>query len=62
MSATKWTSRLLTVCASIALILPIAGSAQSLSQVLNAEKQRTKLAQESQQRIDAVVDDNKGHD
>lgn len=57
MSATKWTSRLLSVCASCALILPLVGSAQSLSQVLNAEKQRTKLAQESQQRIDAVVDD-----
>ena len=57
MSATKWTSRLLSVCASCALIVPLAGSAQSLSQVLNAEKQRTKLAQESQQRIDNIVDD-----
>ena len=57
MSATRWTSRLLTICASIAMIVPLVGSAQSLSQVLDAEKQRTKLAQQSQQNIDKVVDD-----
>jgi predicted RNase H-like nuclease (RuvC/YqgF family) len=57
MSATKWTSRLLTAGATIALVFPLAGSAQSLSQVLTAEQQRTRLAQESQQRIDAVVAD-----
>ena len=57
MSATKWTSRLLTAIASTALLAPAVGSAQSLNQVINAEKQRTKLAQESQQRIDQVVDD-----
>jgi len=57
MSATKWTSRLVLACASFAMVMPVVGSAQSLNQVLNAEKQRTKLAQESQQRIDAVVDD-----
>jgi hypothetical protein len=57
MSATKWTSRLLLVSATCALIAPLAGSAQSLSQVLNAEQQRTKLAQESQKRIDNIVDD-----
>jgi len=57
MSSTKWTSRLLVVCASCALITPLVGSAQSLNKVLNTENQRTKLAQESQQRIDKVVSD-----
>jgi hypothetical protein len=57
MSATKWTSRLLTICACFAIIVPLVGSAQSLSKVLDAEKQRTKLAQQSQQNIDKVVDD-----
>jgi hypothetical protein len=57
MSATKWTSRLLTICACFAIIVPLVGSAQSLSKVLDAEKQRTKLAQQSQQNVDKVVDD-----
>jgi hypothetical protein len=57
MSFTKWTSRLLVVCASCAIIAPLVGSAQSLDKVLNTENQRTKLAQGSQQRIDNVVDD-----
>jgi len=57
MSSTKWTSQLLVVCALSAMTIPLVGSAQSLDQVLNAENQRTKLAQASQQRIDAVVDD-----
>jgi hypothetical protein len=57
MSATKWTSRLLVLCASSALLMPLVGSAQSLSNVLDAEKQRTKLAQQSQQKIDTIVDD-----
>jgi len=39
------------------MTIPLVGSAKSLNQVLNAENQRTMLAQESQQRIDAVVDD-----
>jgi hypothetical protein len=56
MSSTKWTSRLLVVAAAGALTLPIVGSAQSLNKVINAENQRTKLAQESQQRIDSTVD------
>ena len=56
MSSTKWTSRLMAVAAAGALAMPLVGSAQSLNQVINAENQRTKLAQESQQRIDAVVD------
>ncbi len=57
MSSTKWTSQLLVVCALSAMTIPLVGSAKSLNQVLNAENQRTMLAQESQQRIDAVVDD-----
>ncbi len=57
MSSTKWTSQLLVVCALSAMTIPLVGSAQSLDQVLNAENQRTKLAQASQQRIDGVVDD-----
>ncbi len=57
MSSTKWTSHLAAVCASAALIAPVVGSAQSLNDVINAENRRTQLAQESQQRIDAVVDD-----
>ncbi len=57
MSSTKWTSQLLVVCALSAMTTPLVGSAQSLDQVLSAENQRTKLAQESQQRIDTVVDD-----
>ncbi len=57
MSSTKWTSRLVAICASFALIAPMVGSAQSLNDVISAEKRRTKIAQESQQRIDAVVGD-----
>jgi len=57
MSSTKWTSRVVAICASAALIAPMLGSAQSLNDVIKAEKRRTKLAQESQTRIDAVVDD-----
>ncbi|MDP6436532.1 MAG: DUF3450 domain-containing protein [Gammaproteobacteria bacterium] len=57
MSSAKWISRLVAVSAAIALTAPLAGSAQSVDQVLNAEKQRTRLAQESQQRIDGVVSD-----
>jgi hypothetical protein len=57
MSATKWTSRLLVLCASSALITPLVGSAQTLNQVLDAESQRTKLAQQSQKNIDSIVDD-----
>jgi hypothetical protein len=54
MSSTKWTSRLLVIGVSIAM-LPLVGSAQSLDTVLKVEHQRTRLAQESQQKIDAVV-------
>jgi len=57
MSSTKWTSQLLAIVACFAMMVPLVGSAQSLSKVLDAEKQRTKLAQQSQQNIDKVVDD-----
>ena len=57
MSSTKWTSRLAAVCVSIALIAPMVGSAQSLNDVISAEQRRTTLAQQSQQKIDAVVAD-----
>lgn len=53
----KFTSRILTVfCAGVVGIL-IAGaaSAQQLNQVLNQGERRIQLAQESQQRVDAVV-------
>jgi hypothetical protein len=46
----------MVVAAAGALTMPLVGSAQSLNQVINAENQRTKLAQESQQRVDAVVE------
>jgi hypothetical protein len=55
MSSTKWTLRLLVIGVSVAM-LPLVGSAQSLDTVLKVENQRTRLAQESQQKIDAVVD------
>lgn len=54
MSSTKWTSRF-AVALFAAALTPLAGSAQSLSDVLSAERQRTRLAQESQDRIDDVV-------
>lgn len=57
MSSTKWTSRLVAACALVAFAAPVVGSAQSLTDVLSAETGRTKLAQESQQRIDKVVGD-----
>ncbi|MBT8421571.1 MAG: DUF3450 domain-containing protein [Gammaproteobacteria bacterium] len=57
MSSTKWISRLVAVSASVALVAPVIGSAQSVNDILNAEKRRTRLAQESQQRIDSVVDE-----
>jgi len=57
MSSTKWISGLAIACAAVTLTVPVAGSAQALNDVLSAERQRTKLAQESQKRIDKVVDD-----
>jgi len=48
--------RLLAGGAVLALALPVTGISQSVDDVLAKQQQRTKLAQESQQRIDAVVD------
>ena len=45
----------MAVTAVTAISLPLAGLAQSLDQIMNAQKGRTRLAQESQERIDAVV-------
>ena len=45
----------MVVCAAGAISLPLAGFGQSLKQVLNAQQGRTRLAQESQERVDAVV-------
>jgi hypothetical protein len=41
--------------AAMAVSLPLIGSSQSLNEILNRQQGRTKLAQESQQRIDNVV-------
>jgi len=57
MSSTNWISGLAIACAAATLAVPVVASAQSLNDVLGAERQRTKLAQESQKRIDKVVDD-----
>jgi hypothetical protein len=46
----------LLVGASVAIALPLVGSAESLDKVLNVESQRTRLAQESQEKIDSIVD------
>jgi hypothetical protein len=54
MRSIKWTSRLLVLGVSV-VMLPLVGSAESLDQVLKVENQRTRLAQESQQKIDGIV-------
>jgi len=41
--------------AVIAVLLPLTGTVQSLEQVLSSQERRTRLAQESQQRVDSVV-------
>jgi hypothetical protein len=41
--------------AAVAIALPLLGSSQSLEQILQRQQGRTKLAQESQERIDNVV-------
>jgi predicted RNase H-like nuclease (RuvC/YqgF family) len=55
MSPNNWKSWLVATGAVLALVLPLTGSTQSLDQVLNAETARTRIAQESQERIDRVV-------
>jgi len=55
MSPINWRSWIVVASAVGAVSLPLAGWAQSLDQVLNAQQGRTRLAQESQGRIDTVV-------
>ncbi|MFQ5634411.1 MAG: DUF3450 domain-containing protein [Gammaproteobacteria bacterium] len=55
MSPINWKSWIVAVLAATAVSLPLIGSSQSLDQILQKEQARTRLAQESQQRIDRVV-------
>ena len=55
MSPFNWRSWIVAVSAAAAVSLPLAGFSQSLNQVLDAQQGRTRLAQESQERIDGVV-------
>jgi hypothetical protein len=55
MSPFNWRSCFVAVSAAAAVTLPLAGFSQSLNQVLDAQHGRTRLAQESQERIDGVV-------
>ena len=55
MSPINWKSWLVAGMAATAIALPLAGSSQSLDQILKEQKGRTRLAQESQERIDSVV-------
>jgi hypothetical protein len=55
MSPFNWRSCFVAVSAAAAVTLPLAGFSQSLNQVLEAQHGRTRLAQESQERIDGVV-------
>ena len=55
MSPFNWKSWIVAISAAVAVSLPLAGSAQSLDQVLKAQQGRTRLAQESQERVDSVV-------
>lgn len=55
MSPYNWKSWFVTAVAATAVTLPLLGSSQSLNQILQKQQGRTKLAQESQERIDSVV-------
>ena len=55
MSPINWKSWLVVAMAAMAVSLPLIGSSQSLNEILNKQQGRTKLAQESQERIDNVV-------
>jgi hypothetical protein len=55
MSPFKRKSWVVALWAATAVSLPLAGSSQSLAQVLQAQQKRTRLSQESQQRIDQVA-------
>jgi TolA-binding protein len=55
MSPNNWKSWLVAAFAATAVFLPLSGTTQSLEKVLKGEEGRTRLAQESQERIDQVV-------
>lgn len=55
MSPTFWKAWLVAGMAATAIALPVAGSAQSLDQILQGQQTRTRLAQESQERVDNVL-------
>lgn len=55
MSPTFWKAWLVAGMAATAIALPVAGSAQSLDQILQGQQARTRLAQESQERVDNVL-------
>lgn len=55
MSPFNWRPWIVAVIGATTVSLPFTGIAQSLDQVLNAQQGRTRLAQESQERIDGVV-------
>ena len=55
MSPTNWKSWLVAVMVATVVSVPLSGSSQSLDQVLKGQQGRTRLAQESQERIDQVV-------
>lgn len=55
MSPINWKSCFVAALVAMAVSLPLVGSTQALEQVLSAQERRTRLAQESQERIDGVV-------
>ena len=55
MNVMKRSSCLLAGCATAAVALSLAARAQSLNDVIGVQQNRTKLAQESQQKIDTTV-------
>ncbi|MDG1462184.1 MAG: hypothetical protein P8R04_01330, partial [Gammaproteobacteria bacterium] len=57
MNLTHSRFRLLAGGVIFALAYPVAGISQSVDDVLAKQQSRTKMAQSSQQKIDAVVDD-----
>jgi hypothetical protein len=60
MSPTNWKFWLVAILAAPAILLPLSGSSQALEQILNAQQNRTRLAQESQETIDQVVKKTRG--
>lgn len=57
MSPINWKTCFVAVSVAVAISLPLVGSTQALEQVLSAQERRIRLAQESQQEIDAEVKD-----